>query len=403
MKTLLYYTVIFATLFTSACRSVDKLVDQGRYDEAIVLATKKLAGQKKKKTKHIKALEEAFFKVNRYDNDHISDLRARAEQGDERLWESIYDYALKIQARQNRVTPFLPLISKDRYVGSFDLIDIVPVLDEVGPKAAEHLYALGGRQLERAVELDDKLLAQEAHNTLQKIGRYFSEYKNTFDLLNRSEAAGTFHILIKMQDTWAAPSFNNFFSSGRIADLQKRWTRYHADFVDGIAFDAISTISMDGIDISPEREVVNTFSENKELERWVDEVDQNGAIITDSLGNAIRYREVEIVRATITEVIRSKEAVITARVTTTDFNNGAIIDNDRFTHEVNFASDACNLEGDRRALSDDFRKRLDLTLSPFPTDFAMIDEASRELNDDIYRHIDRLDYSGYYRNQIAFR
>ena len=129
MKTLYHTFLITLLLITASCRSIEKLVDQGRYDDAIVLATKKLAGKKNKKTKHIKSLEEAFFKVNSYDLHQISRLQDAAESGDGAAWIRMYDYLLQIDSRQNRVLPFLPLVSKENYVGVFDLIDTSPLIN----------------------------------------------------------------------------------------------------------------------------------------------------------------------------------------------------------------------------------------------------------------------------------
>jgi len=79
MKTLFYLLSLTIILSTAACKSIEKLVDQGRYDEAIILATKKLAGKKNKKTKHIMALEEAFAKINLLDINHIDALKTRVQ------------------------------------------------------------------------------------------------------------------------------------------------------------------------------------------------------------------------------------------------------------------------------------------------------------------------------------
>ena len=44
-------------LMALSCRSIDKMVDQGRYDEAIIFAADKLAGKKNKKTKKNKKMK----------------------------------------------------------------------------------------------------------------------------------------------------------------------------------------------------------------------------------------------------------------------------------------------------------------------------------------------------------
>ena len=71
MKTILYTTTITFIILFTACTSVQELVDRGQYDDAIYLAVEKLAGQKKRKTKHVKALESAFEKVNKVEPGEI--------------------------------------------------------------------------------------------------------------------------------------------------------------------------------------------------------------------------------------------------------------------------------------------------------------------------------------------
>ena len=108
MKTLLYTLTLLMLL--GSCRSVEKLVDKGNYDEAIIVATKRLAGKKKKKTKHVKYLEEAFAKITERDMDMIHSLDA---ENNPYNWERVLAISQKMEKRQNRINAFLPLTSKD--------------------------------------------------------------------------------------------------------------------------------------------------------------------------------------------------------------------------------------------------------------------------------------------------
>ena len=103
----------------------------------------------------------------------------------------------------------------------------------------------------------------------------------------------------------------------------------------------------------------------------------------------------------VTEIIRTKDAIAYGRVRTLDYTTGEIIDEDSFTHEINFASDACQFEGDRRALSERIRKRVDTVLLPFPTDFEMITESHAQMEDNFFRHLDRLDLRNYFGQSLA--
>ncbi|MBT8189816.1 MAG: hypothetical protein KJO29_05265, partial [Bacteroidia bacterium] len=72
MKNLLY--IVLGLVLISSCRSIEKMVDQGQYDEAILFAAEKLAGKKNKKTKYVKGLEEAFAKITRHEMSLIERL-----------------------------------------------------------------------------------------------------------------------------------------------------------------------------------------------------------------------------------------------------------------------------------------------------------------------------------------
>ena len=291
MKTI-RYTFAFVVIFgLFSCKSVEKLVDQGRYDEAIVLATKKLAGKKKKKTKHIKALEKAFVKVNKRNLADIARLKSR---GHGENWGDIYDYGRRIQLRQNRIIPFLPLISKDGYVGSFEIIDVEPILAEAGSKMSDFLYERGTALLTEARTTNNKLLAQQAYYEFDEIGKYYDTYKDTDRMLYESKALGTFYVLLKVEN--AFPDFQ-IAPDWRQRKLRHEWVQYYTDHTDGIAFDAVSTLFLDGIDISPERETINNLLENKTIERWVDAIDRDGNIVTDTLGNPIQVRQDETISA----------------------------------------------------------------------------------------------------------
>jgi len=386
MKTIYHTLLITLLLITASCRSIDKLVDEGRYDDAIVLATKKLAGKKNKKTKHIRALEEAFYKVNAHDLVQVERLQDAAENGDGAAWIRMHDYLIQIESRQSRVSPFLPLISKENYVGAFEMIDTRPWMNKARDGAAAFFYAEGADYLAASLENGDKALAREAYNSFDRIGAYFSDYRDVREQLAISHESGITHILIK----------TNFFDVDRDLShkllrhrdkLDGMWTQYHFEPVEEISYDLISELAITDVYVSPELEDIRTFEESQELERWVTERDTDGEIVRDTLGNEVRYREVEIVRATLSEITRSKQATLSARVVLSDYNRGDIISREDFGHGVVFESDACDIQGDIRALSTDTRKRVDRTLSPFPTNYDMIDEALEEISEDIIRHM----------------
>ena len=385
MKTKFYFLLITATLIVSGCKSIEKLVDEGRYDEAIVVATKKLAGKKKKKTKHIRALEEAFAKVNQRDLAYISDLKSH---GDPSAWEQVHDYLLDISERQNRVIPFLPIVSKDGYVGHFEMIDTRPLINEAAHEAATHRLETGKFKLTQAQSNGNKLLAQEAFYDFEVADRYQPEIRNVSDLKTEAYLLGVFHVLVKRDNRYER-DFGSFIPFG-LHKIDSRWVKYHDNTSDHDHFDLVTDLIVKRIELSPEREQINNFIETKEIEKWVDAIDQNGNLVVDSSGNRIQVKQIEVIQAEITEVIRTRKALFDGTAEIRDFNSGAILDRKFFTHEIDFNSDACTFRGDRRAISNTVIKRIDHVLLPFPSDVQLVSEGLENIHADYIRYLDRL-------------
>ena len=94
MKIKLYSLLIFSgVLLLFSCKTAEKLYQQGRYDEAVVLATKKLQ-KKPGDAKLIDVLQNAYrFAVE----DHESRIRNHTNSNSDMRWEYIYQEYLQLQ------------------------------------------------------------------------------------------------------------------------------------------------------------------------------------------------------------------------------------------------------------------------------------------------------------------
>ena len=398
MRTLLYSLLVIFIIQFFSCKSIDKLVEQGRYDEAIVLATKKLAGKKNKKTSHIMALEKAFARVNDHDKKHIEYLKS---SGDPSAWERIYDYLIDIDTRQHRVMPFLPIVSKEGYVGHFELIDTRSLKDEAATHAADYRYEIGKMWLEKAMLNDDVLAAREAFLNLTVSNNYVKGYQDVPTLLDKSYQLGLIYVYIK----WDGVGEPMSYQPRLILNLSEsqEWTEYHFELKDEISYDFIATLKVEHIDISPEHELVNNFSERKEVERWEEAIDRNGNVAVDSSGQTIEVKVIDVYEAEITEIRRSKHADFRGTVEITNFVNGSLVDRKEFGHRIDFLSNACTFRGDRRALSDRWRKQINQNILNFPTDHAMVSEGIDNLFYDFKRYLSKCQFSNYFINDLVVK
>ncbi|MFT6810370.1 MAG: hypothetical protein ACJA01_003613 [Saprospiraceae bacterium] len=397
MKTLLYTTLILLIGLTS-CRSIDKMVDEGRYDDAIHFATQKLSGKKNKKTNHIQALEEAFLKVNSIDTDRIAFLKSK---NDPRLWDVIFNLYGKIEWRQNRISGFLPLTSKEGYVADFNFIDTKIAKEGAKTMALAFHYTEASTLLHNAVTSNDKILARTAYDAFNHLYKYDRNYKDANELQNQAYTLGLNHVLLKWDESVVNLAPNIFNNYNELPSHRNTWTIYHSDHPNGIALDAVSTIYLADVTITPEREIINNIIERRQLETWVDKVDRRGHVERDTAGQIIQELQIENIEAQITEITRSKEIRINGFVETTDYVSGLRIDYKNWESNVIFSSDACTFRGDRRALGDDTQKRINQKLDPFPTDYVMIEGAFVEVTEDIYSHLRRIDFNSYLSRSYA--
>lgn len=375
MKYLLYTLALLTTL--SSCRSVQKMVDQGEYDQAIDYAVRKLSGKEKKKTKYVKALERAFAKVNAHDMDQINYMIAK---GDPAVWADVYSLVQKIDDRQRRIEPFLPLRSKDGYRARFDMVATGPLLLRASEGAAEYHYAQAQAQLIRA-RAGDKNAARSAHADLRRIDRYYENYKDRAALMEESRALGMAHILVTVDPDMAEALHMDYqyLTSMCIRLEDKYWTQYYDRHEDGVALDEVYTLHFSAIDVTPERENVNTYSRSKTIEREVDKKDDNGNTVKDTSGNVIKEVESITYEAEIVDITRTKGMKLICVADRVDYITGEKISHRELDATHSFESRAFTYDGDDEALPDEILPIKDHYLEDFPRDHDMIAHALKDI------------------------
>ncbi|MEP6793030.1 MAG: hypothetical protein ABJB16_01800, partial [Saprospiraceae bacterium] len=169
MKNLLLLTIALAMM--SACASADKMLERGDYDGLINLATKKLSG-KKKKDEYVIALEKGFEKVTKSNMATIESLKNSDRPED---WEDIMDIARDIDRRQEKIEPFLPLISVSGYHAKFTFVHTDQILSEAKITAV-NLYEKRLDDMVNAARKGNKKQARQAFNLIDHICSITDKY-----------------------------------------------------------------------------------------------------------------------------------------------------------------------------------------------------------------------------------
>ena len=361
--------VSLVILFTS-CKDINKLVEAGKYDEALRYGVDKLKGKKNKKTDYVIALEKAYAKLNDRDLNEIAHLSNTPKKYS---FDRIVDIYIKMEARQNYVLPLLPLISEDGYVATIDIRNYPSIIHEAKLTAAEFHYNMTlGYMID--ARSGNKSMARNAFHTIENIEYYIFNYKDTHSLKKEAYDLGQQHILLETYADGSNIAFDHamdIISRINIEDMNTLWTKYH-NVDDGKNYDYIVTIELNDILPGVEREKIRLYSETKEIvDKHIPSTDRSGKIHKDSLGNTIFVDVRKVVNAEIEEISRLKEAEMIGKIVV--LNNKTNTHNKTTPIHINnvFDDTACILRGDERALSDITKSKIKSNPQHFPSDYDM--------------------------------
>ncbi|HEX5625543.1 MAG TPA: hypothetical protein VFX48_05975, partial [Saprospiraceae bacterium] len=273
-----------AFLLTSSCANVDKLIDNGRYDEAIHKLVKKLAGKKSKKREDVLALEYAFQKAQ------DKDLQQEKALRDENLpenWTKIYSIHSRIADRQNRIEGLLPLESKDGYQARFKFINIAELQKESKRNTADFHYQTALRLIEEAKQSGDKAAAREAYSNLERIDELFGQYKEKEQLKKVALSLGTEHFLVKIKNNTMQiiPEYIEAeMLKLSVENLNTRFRNYDVRSNPSVYYDSYIILNLTQMEFSPEREKSRIYDDVHEIETEEVVMGPNTKPKRDSLG-----------------------------------------------------------------------------------------------------------------------
>ena len=374
---LIFLVLLAFAVFVSSCARTKKLVEQGRYDEAIELATKKLSGKKRKKVKHVKALEEAFAKATQQDMQRIAKLEDRP--GSEVRIVNVYR---NIRKRQESIVPLLPLLSVKGYQAEFQFVKVDELETSAMKNAAKALYEKVQYQMIDA-ENGDKLAARGAFHNLDKIESYFRNYMDVNELKSKAYELGMTHILFEMRNNAQVvlpQKFENEVLRMGVDELNSGWNQFHLLESANQTIDLNVIMNITQIDVSPERIKEKEYVDSKEIEDGYDYVfDSNGNVMKDTLGNDIKVTRKVLIQARVFEIFQSKAAIVSGYLEYFDARNDDLIRSTPISVESVFENYASHFRGDRRALSVFSIGRCDTRPLPFPLDEELLLQAAEEM------------------------
>ena len=370
---------LLLSLLLTGCANVQKLVDQGRYDEAVRIAQRQLAGKKNKDPEKIAAFAEAFHRANDRDLARAERLKRDGRTDDWGQVVSIYDHILR---RQEAIAPLLPLVDKYGIQAEVRFVKVEGLLNEARGEAAAYHYREGQRLLERA-RSGDKPAARAAYAEFSDVMRYRNEYRDLEQLQDEAYALGIVYVKMEVNNRSGAilpRGFERELLRLNTGAMESQWRRFHLAAEPGLTYDYRARLQITDLEVSPERFTERSYLEEREIEDgWEYVLDERGNVAKDSLGNDIKVPRQVLIRAEVLEVFQEKTAWVAGRIELFENRSNRLIESRDLTAEARFEHYASTYQGDPRALSATSRRRIGNRPVDFPTDEQLILDAAARL------------------------
>ncbi len=387
MKRILY--TLTTIILLSSCQSINKAVESGDYERAIVIAKRQIEGDKNKSTKKIMLLEEAYHKALKRDLDRVKFL---SDENRPENYDHILDIYADVKNRQNALLPLLPLVGKDGYRAEFKFIKVDGLIRETAKQAAAYHYKLANEHLAKA-ETGNKWAARKAYTELNKVNRHYRHYNDVESLKEKALFLGTTRILVRTENRSlvAMPiNLEEAMLALNVKSLNDQWTEYFTIEPSFAEIDMVAEMEITDLHISPEREFVKEYRDRKEIQDgWKYVFDKNGNVMKDTLGNDIKKPKMVWIHADVLEINRTKSANVGGLIKFYDAGTTELVNSNSFNVTSDFNDYTCTFKGDKRALSTHTRGRLNNYPKPFPTDESIALKAANKLKSIMLNEIKR--------------
>lgn len=386
MKKLLLLSVLLSVLVSCGGRKqIEKQLHSGNYDVAIVNALKKLENNKdkKRKQKFVVMLEDAYQKVVEQDLKTIEHLK---KDGNPEQYKAIYEIYADLDARQEAIKPVLPLKIGNKYL-KLDFNDYSNEIVDYRYKASDYLIDKGIVLLDS----ENKYNAREAYNTFRYIEDINPNFEETRELLIEAHEKGIDHVIVNIKNNThqiipeqLEQELLDFDTYG----LDQFWTAYHAVKDQTIAYDYAMQLQLKRILISPEELREKQLIRKRNIvDGWEYQLDNNGNVMKDTLGNDIKVDKIINVRARFSEFNQFKSTQVLADVVYSDMKTNKVLDAFPIDTEFVFENRFGIYRGDKRALTNKDRDLLRQRRVHFPTDEQMVYDSGENLKQQLKRII----------------
>ncbi|MEX2347553.1 MAG: hypothetical protein WD604_18150 [Balneolaceae bacterium] len=366
-----YSFLILISIFMASCMSSQKMLQRGQYDRAIEKSAGKLA-KKPGNEKELNVLTEAFELANMFDLERIEFLE---KEGLDESHVEIYDLYEQLNRRQNIVRR---LPSQVR--SQFSFVNYDDNIIESKAAAANISYRRGLDYLRQGGRIN----ARRAYSEFETANSIYPGYEDVNDMLVEAHQLGISHSLfmIENESEMILPEdFDEELRKVSLKDLNTFWLNFDTNEND-LDYNFFLVLSIKEIDISPESVDRRTYTETREIQDGMKyDLDENGNVKKDSLGNDIRVPNMVTVSAEVQESVQQKTALVGGSLDIYDIVTDQLVKTDRISVEAVFSHSSAEFSGNSEALSEETARFAERSPVPFPGNEAMLMDAASLLKE----------------------
>lgn len=374
MKKLVPVFVGLILIFTG-CGSSKKQLEQGNYDAAIDKAVRELR-RDPDDAKQIAILDRSYKIVNEQDNERIRLLKMEEKPAN---WDEIYQISRMLNDRQAKVRTVLPLNLNGKTI-EYPYVDYMPEMVAAKRKSADFYYAHGNELMKS--DLKDSY--RQAYYEFMRAKEYMGDYEGINEKISESKYLGMSRVLITLQNRSIIKFDQDFEEDLLSLDLPRlntEWVEYHTKDIDSnTQYDYFVNVTVRNVAVSPDQTTQHDDVVKKEVEDGFKyQLDKNGNVMKDSLGNDIKYKKYKTLQCALVETIQSKACQINGDVEVVQVNPNKILKKDPLGAQSDFEHISARAIGDIQALSQEQLERTKSKPLPFPSDMEMVFRCSDAL------------------------
>ncbi len=378
MKKFIVLFLVSTLLFS--CDSPKKALSRGSYDQACMMAIKKLQ-KKPGDAETAEIFTVAYQKANQADIDKVDYLKL---SGDQTAWDDIYRLYNQLDRRQTLAETVLPIRAGGKTV-DFEHINYSGMIVDAKNSAADFHYNKG-------IELigGDRNDARKAYDHLVQVRNYSSQYPDLERKIQEAKDKGTtYAFLTPLNKTYAqlSPEFLGSLVNFGMNEIDENWIRFF-NSPTRENFDYNIFITVNSVYVSPDDMKESRETVKKDVrDGWIYQYDSKGNVRKDSLGNDIKTPKYKTVSCTVTEKHQKKFATIKVNIEIQDNLAKRIVASIPTEGQANFEYLSSYANGDLNALDEETKKSVGKSPIAFPDDLDMLQFAAEKLRPRIIESI----------------